>query len=388
MRAIILAAGEGIRMRPLTASMPKVMLPVGNRPILAYVVEALAKNDIRDITMVVGYHREKVQQYFGSGKEFGVHIRYVFQDKQLGTAHALYCAKTTGDFLLLFGDNIVDAENIAVLKNTEKNTILAAYRPKPNRYGALKVRGNRVLDLSEKPELGDKTLVFTGMGHFGEELFEAIESVFESEEYRLTPALNKLDLKYVLLKSGWQDATYPLELLNINSMALERITRTVAGKIESSATIIGNVEIGEHSIIESGAYIRGNVKIGNNCVIGANSVILGDTSIGNGVRIGPMTHIKNSIVMESTALGAGSIVEDSVIGRDVVIGPRLTVISGIAHKIVNAHVVEQEGGVVIGDSANIGAVVIIRAGVSIGANANVADLKVISEDIRDGESVR
>ena len=110
MKAVILAAGEGMRLRPLTVSEPKVMIPVANRPILEYVVEALVGNDIEDIVIVVGYRKERIMSHFEDGKKFGAKIEYVVQEKQLGNAHALACAKDrlSEDFVVLPGDNIVD----------------------------------------------------------------------------------------------------------------------------------------------------------------------------------------------------------------------------------------------------------------------------------------
>lgn len=113
-QAIILAAGEGQRLRPFTASKPKVMLPIANKPILQYVVEALAANGVHEIIMVVGYCREKVQDYFSSGESFGASIRYVVQHQQLGTAHALWQARNLAAerFLVLLGDNIIEPDNL------------------------------------------------------------------------------------------------------------------------------------------------------------------------------------------------------------------------------------------------------------------------------------
>ncbi len=112
MKAVILAAGEGTRMRPFTRGQPKVMLSIGNKPILEYLINALAKNGIRDLIMVVGYRKERIMSYFGDGKDWKVNIKYVHQEKQLGTANALKTAekdlKNEKNFLLVAGDNIVD----------------------------------------------------------------------------------------------------------------------------------------------------------------------------------------------------------------------------------------------------------------------------------------
>ena len=125
-QAVVLAAGKGERLYPLTSSRPKVMLPIGNKPILQYVVEALKANDIEEIIIVVGYFREQIQDYFGSGERFGLRIRYAHQEHQLGTGHALLCAEklTQDKFLVLPGDNVIDAITLREIVNSTQDTIL------------------------------------------------------------------------------------------------------------------------------------------------------------------------------------------------------------------------------------------------------------------------
>src|SRR5574341_1984836 len=117
MKAIILAAGEGLRCRPLTLTRSKVMIPVANKPLLEHIIHAVAENGIREFILVVGYKKERIMDYFGDGLEFGVKISYVFQDAQLGTAHAVKHVRNLveDDFLVLNGDNLIDAGTISDL---------------------------------------------------------------------------------------------------------------------------------------------------------------------------------------------------------------------------------------------------------------------------------
>ncbi|OYT47556.1 hypothetical protein B6U83_04840 [Thermoplasmatales archaeon ex4484_36] len=144
MKAVILAAGEGRRLRPLTESMSKGMLPVGNRPILSYGIEALKEVGVRDIVMVVGYRREKIQNYFGDGRQFGVNIEYVVQRSRLGTAHALMQAreKVDGPFLLLPGDNLFTSQGLKRLLELPEGSwgMLITESRMPSKYGVVEVR--------------------------------------------------------------------------------------------------------------------------------------------------------------------------------------------------------------------------------------------------------
>ncbi len=386
MRAIILAAGEGYRLRPLTAYMPKVMLPVGNRPILEYVITALRKNSVKDITIVVGYKSDKIKQYFGSGKDFNVNIEYVTQRKLLGTAHALYKARTDEEFLLLYGDNIVSERCVEELLKEEKNTIIATYSKRASRYGIVKVKNGKLEDFTSGNSQ-DEGLIFTGMGRFSPDIFEEIEKIMEMGVYELTDVLKEMKVKVKISHCGWSDAIYPMDLLMLNEQSLRNNVRRISGKIEES-TIIGNVEIGENTKIGAGAYIRGNVKIGENCDIGPNSVIIGDTSIGDGVIIGALSYVENSIIMKDTQIEEGSLIKNSVIGRDVSIGPKFVTISGKRERITDGEIVDCNGGAIIGDGAELGAMVIVHPGIRIGANSKISDLKVLTEDVLNGESVR
>lgn len=387
MRAIILAAGEGYRLRPLTTYMPKVMLPVGNRPIMEYVIDALRDNEVKDITVVVGYMADKIKQYFGNGADFGVHISYVEQKKQVGTAHALYQARTDEEFILLYGDNMIERECVYELLNSEVNTIIGAYSTKPSRYGVIEVRGRKLVKIREKPPINEESIVFTGMGHFDGEIFKVIEEKMKEEVYKLPDVLNTMDIKLKVLDCDWRDAVFPWDLLELNSYSLRGNIRKLAGKIEES-TIIGNVEIGENTKIGAGTYIRGNVRIGENCEIGPNSVIIGDTSIGEGVRIGALSYVENSIIMNDADIGANVFLKDAIVGREVTIGAKFVTISGKVSKIVEREIVEVEGSVVIGDGASLGSVVVAHPGVVVGSNARVGDLKVLERDVSNWESVR
>ncbi len=384
MKAVILAAGEGRRLQPLTENMPKVMLPVANRPILSYVVDTLVRNDVREIIMVVGYHAEKIKQYFGSGRRSSANISYVKQEKQLGTAHALYQARMKGDFIVLPGDNIISDECIKEIANSEENTISGVYTAHFSKYGIIEKEGGNVRIIENPAEEGNN-LVFTGMAHLNESVFDIVDRALNSGIYDLPSVLNGIDdLKSMVGNCDWKDAIYPWDLLELNSWALKGIFRSISGKMEG-ASISGNVEIGEGTTIGSGAYIRGPVRIGKNCHIGQNSVILPDTTIGDDVSIGPLSFVKNSIIMNSNTIGQRANLEDTVIGRGNEIGAELTCLSSGWRRIIEDGIIRRDAGPVIGDDCTIGPKTAVLPGIRVSSGAHVKGIGTVNNDVMSGD---
>ncbi len=387
MKAIVLAAGEGRRLQPLTENTPKVMLPVANIPILHYVIDALVSAEMRDITIIVGYHSEKIRLYFGDGGHFGASIDYVVQEKQLGTAHALYQAKTDEETIVLPGDNIISPDCIRTIIKSPINTILATYSRNPSKYGTLEHSRGKLIRLTEKPAGRKEDVVFTGLGHYDSKIFEYIKEALEEGIYDMTCVLNRMGpLNVKISDCLWKDAVYPWDLLEINAWGMRSVARELSGTIEDS-TIIGKVRIGEGTVISGGTYIRGPVVIGKNCYIGPNSVILGNTSIGNDVSIGAMSFIKNSIIMPSTTIRHRSDIEDTVIGSGNEIGTGAVMLRSRWEKVVDGEVLSSDTGPVIGEDCRIGPRVVIYPGVRISSGSRIRADSVIKEDITPREDV-
>ena len=387
MKAIVLAAGEGRRLKPLTENTPKVMLPVANRPILHYVVDALVSAGIRDIYIVVGYHSEKIRRYFGDGGTFGATIRYVVQEKQLGTAHALYQARMDEDVIVLPGDNIISADCVESLLESTPNTILATYSHDPSKYGVVEQRSGMVLSITEKPIGHREDLVFTGLGYYDRAIFDHVGMALEDGMYDMTGVLNRMEgLRVITTDCLWKDAIYPWDLLELNSWAMKSVQRSLSGKMEP-CVIVGDVEIGEGTVISGGCYIRGPVIIGKNCYIGPNSVILGDTAIGNDVRIGAMAFIRNSIIMSSNTIRHRIDMEDSVIGTGSEIGAGTFLLRSRWERVVDGEILSRDTGPVIGEDCRIGALSVIHPGVRVASDSRTRPQAVIKEDIGPREEV-
>jgi bifunctional UDP-N-acetylglucosamine pyrophosphorylase/glucosamine-1-phosphate N-acetyltransferase len=325
LKAVVLAAGQGTRMGPLTRNTPKVMLPIANKPLLYHVIKSAVDAGIRDFVLVVGYGEQIIKEYFKDGSPIGVKIEYVHQDKQLGTADAVGSVEGMVDerFLVLNGDIIVSAAHIKKLTGCRSDVVLTArHVDNPSEYGVLEVLSNRVLRIIEKPKNPPTNLANAGIYVFPISIFDAIHRTPLSvrKEYEITDSLQMLidegkDVGYLTLSDKWMDIGRPWELLEANEYFLSHLQPAIKGDVEPFATLKGSVSVGEGTIIRNGAYIVGPVIIGNDCDIGPNCYIRPGTSIGDNVRIGNAVEIKNSIIMKSTHIGHLSYVGDSIIGE-------------------------------------------------------------------------
>ena len=390
-QAIVLAAGEGERLRPFTASKPKVMIKVANKPILQYVVEALERNAIRRIIFVVGYKKEKIMDYFEDGKNFGVEIEYVLQKHPLGTGDALKQAENKADehFLVLSGDNVIEADTISDsgLLETEKdeNAMLIKAHEDVGKYGVAIVKDGILEDIIEKPSEEVSNLVNTGIYAFKKEVFAFMEP-------ELTTALkNRIHLGNHInackTHGLWLDAVYPWDILRLNAIILNTNLAKLEGKIEHGVTIEGAVSIGKKSVIRANSYLKGPVIIGDNCEIGPNACVFPSSSIGNEVSIGTFTEIRNSVLMDGVEIGSYSSIHDSVLdtgsfveGGFIARSNEADIEIGGEHDLVHI-------GAMVGEYSEIGSNVIARPGTMIGNRCRINSMKVLSGKIPDGSWV-
>lgn len=325
MKAVILAAGQGTRMGPLTEKRPKVMLPIANKPLLSHVMLSAHDAGINDFVLVVGYRSEMVKEYFGDGSKMGVNIEYAYQEKQLGTANAVGAAQgmVEGRFLMLNGDIIVSPMHIKKMVAKRSEIVMTArHVDNASGLGVLEVSNGRVLRIIEKPQKPHTDLANAGIYIFPLTIFDAINRTKKSVrgEYEITDSLQMLidegkHVRYLLLLENWLDIGRPWELLDANEYFLSCMQHEMKGDMEPLATLKGSISVESGTIIRNGAYIEGPVAIGRNCDIGPNCYIRAGTSIGDNVRIGNAVEIKNSIIMKGTHIGHLSYVGDSIIGE-------------------------------------------------------------------------
>lgn len=393
MKAVILAAGEGTRMRPLTEARPKAMLSFANRPMLEHIIVSARDAGIDDFVCVVGYLGDMIRDHFGDGGSLGVHIDYVEQKTQLGTAHAIGTAHDLVEdrFIVLNGDAIVESSDIRSLMERKEDIVLAVKEMEnPGGYGVVKTSGRRIIEIIEKPEHDEGNLVNAGIYLFSDIIFDAIRETGKSVrgEYEITDSIKALigdaDIGYSMLDT-WIDIGRPWNLLDANEYLLSGIETEILGEIEPYATLNGNIRVGKDTIIRNGSYIIGPVIIGEDCDIGPNCFIRPWTSIGNDVRIGGAVEIKNSIVMDGTNIGHLSYVGDSVIGCNCNLGAG-TAIANLRHDGRNIRVKMKGGfvdtgrrklGVIMGDGVHTGINTSINVGVMMDAGRSTYPGEVV-----------
>jgi len=384
-QAVILAAGEGQRLRPFTATKPKVMLAIAAKPILQYVVESLAQNGIRNIVLVVGYRREQVFDYMGSGEEFGVEITYVVQERQLGTAHALAQARKVveNEFLVLPGDNLIGADTIAQFGALTPNAMLVKRVDNPIRYGVVTIDNGLVMDIVEKPREAISNIINTGIYAFTTEIFNFIEP-----ELDIPDVLNKMiaqgyPITVKEIDGTWLDVVYPWDILGLNDIVLRQTPASLGGIIEAGVSVKGQVSVGKDTVIRSNSYIAGPAVIGAGCEIGPNVCILPSTSISDNVVISPFTEIKNCVIGEDVSIGPGCIIQDSVIDKGCVIQGHFTAFSHQAEIKVNDEYHLVNIGAMLGGDCHLSNGVVAQPGVIVGNYSQIQALKLISGKLPD-----
>jgi len=384
-QAVILAAGEGQRLRPFTVTRPKAMLSIADKPILQYVVEALAQNGIRNIVLVVGYKEKQVLDYMGSGDKFGVDITYVTQGKQLGTAHALAQAKgvTENEFLVLPGDNLIGVDTIARFATIKPEAVLVKRVDNPVRYGVVTIDRGMVDSIVEKPKEAISNMVSTGIYAFTKEIFIFIEPVLDIPDVVNNMITEGSTINALETDGTWLDVVYPWDILSLNDAVLCQIQASLGGTIETGVSLKGQVSVGKDTVLRSNSYIVGPVVIGGGCDIGPNVCILPATSIGDNVVISPFTEVKNSVIGNDVNIGPGCIVQDSVIDKGCVIKGHFSACSGQAEVRVDDEHHFVNVGAMLGEVCNLGNGVVAQPGVIVGNHCQVKALKLISGKLPD-----
>ncbi len=383
-------------MRPLTSTQPKVMLPVAGKPMLEQLLTSCCEAGLSEFVFIVGYHDEKVREYFGEGASWGVNIRYAFQRQPAGTADALRQAGPLlpRSFILLNGDILMHSKDILPLCQTEITTMSLVELKDVYGMGVVELEGQNVKRIHEKSEHPPTNFVNTGAYYFAPEIFMALEKTKRSSrgEFEITDTIQEMIDSGIPVISRfittWQDIGYPWDLLTANEKLMVGLESINNGTIEEGVVIKGAVNIGNDSHIRSGSYIVGPVVIGKGCDIGPNCYIRPTTSIGDGCHIGAGVEVKNSIIMNRSKIPHLTYVGDSVIGENCNFGAG-TQIANLRLDKANIRINGRDTGrrklgAIIGDGVSTGVNSSINPGTVIGSNAFIGPGVTASGEIPPG----
>jgi len=400
LKAVILAAGEGSRMRPLTYSRPKVMVSVANKPILEHLLDEARQAGITEFIFIVGYCDEQVRGYFGSGEKWGVNITYRNQRKQLGTADAIRAVENMvdGSFLVINGDILVSHDDISKVAGNDSATISVVKVERTAGLGMVEMEEGKVVRIYEKTVRSPGTMANAGMYLFTPDIFAAIADTPKSPrgEYEITDSLQLMidqSQEGVVCQeiSHWMDVSYPWDLLSLNESLLSRIEGQNLGEIETNAVIKGVVAIGRNTVVRSGAYIVGPVAIGSDCEIGPNCYIRPGTSIGDNCHIGSAVEVKNSIIMKGSKFPHHNYVGDSVIGENCNFGAGTKIanlrLDGKEISVINQKTGRRKLGAIVGDGVETGINASINLGCLIGNDTHIGPGAVVSGVILPGSKI-
>ena len=326
MKGIILHGGHGKRLRPLTHTGPKQLLPIANKPMSQYALEDLKKAGITDIAIIIGdVYPEKVKEYYGTGEKFGVNITYVYQDKPKGISHAISLCKefvNKDKFVVYLGDNVLRKDLVSYTEKFSSSNsdalILLCAVDDPSRFGVAQLDGTKIKKITEKPKDSPSNLAVIGIYFLTPKIFEIIDNLKPSQrgELEITDALQMLlsdgVIDYDTVTGWWKDTGTPEDIIHANKLVLDSIGTENQFLIDSDDTIHDQVVTGKNTIITQDSHIRGPAIIGKNCKIGP-SVNLGPyVSVGDNSEL-KNCNIENSIIMKDCIIDAKIQLTNSII---------------------------------------------------------------------------
>ncbi|MFF4248399.1 glucose-1-phosphate thymidylyltransferase [Streptomyces sp. NPDC001822] len=333
MKALVLSGGAGTRLRPITHTSAKQLVPVANKPVLFYGLEAIAEAGITDVGIIVGDTAAEIREAVGDGSALGIDVTYIPQDEPRGLAHAVLIARDflgDDDFVMYLGDNFIVGGITGLVEefrvDRPEAQILLTKVPNPTAFGVAELdTDGRVASLEEKPKEPKSDLALVGVYLFTPAVHEAVRSIEPSwrGELEITHAIQWLidqqrDVRSTTISGYWKDTGNVTDMLEVNRSVLETLKPSTEGTVDDSSEIIGRVRI------EAGARVTSSRIVGP-VIIGADAVISDSyvgpfTSVSEGCRIED-SEIEYSIVLRGASISGVRRVEASLIGRDVEVTP-------------------------------------------------------------------
>ena len=330
-KGLILAGGAGTRLRPITHTRAKQLVPIANKPILFYGIEGLATAGISEIGIIVGETGDDIRAAVGDGSRWGVEVTYILQDEPLGLAHCVLIAEQflgSDDFVMYLGDNMLEQDLVTLVDRYQEDRrnggidcrILLKKVDNPSSFGVAKIGDDgRVIQLIEKPADPPSDLALVGVYMFNTEIHRAVRSIKPSErgELEITDAIQWLidegrTIDFDVLDGWWIDTGKKDPLLECNRTVLDTIDRQLAGEVDVDSQVEGRVRLGQESRIVN-STVRGPVVIGDGVLV-RDSFIGPYTAIGDGCSL-RATEIDNSVVLADCTIDHVGRLTGSLIGR-------------------------------------------------------------------------
>lgn len=391
MQVVILAAGNGTRLRPLTLTKPKPLLPIADTFSLKHNLDQLPRG-VTEVILVIGYGGRMIKKEIGDNYR-GMKIKYVLQKRRLGTGDAAKKAAhfIKGKFLLLYGDDLYDKEDIK--RCVRKNPSVSLKRvDNPSNFGVIVVKGSKVVKIIEKPKKPLSNLVNSGLYFVDKSIFNFTIRKSTRGEYEFTDYLKKItekDQLYFTLAKDWIAISHLWNLFDANELLLGKIQRKISAKIEKNVITEGKVVIGKGTTVKSGSIIKGPVYIGKNCQIGPNSFIRSSTSIQDDCKVGQAVEVKNSIIGRGTKIPHLSYIADSIIGENCNLAAGTTT-ANLRHDNGNVKTMvrgvlldtfRRKFGTIIGDNVKTGVGTLIYPGRKIWPEKTTLPGEIVKKDI-------
>ncbi len=416
MKALILAAGFGTRLHPLTQFHPKAMLPLLGKPMLHHVIDTLREINIREIVLVVSHFREQIKDYFGDGKELGVKISYAIQESPKGEYDAVLSAERelagADRFLMTDCDIITTPQRFkdAIKASGTSDMALSLFEvPNPNQFGVVALEGEKITKIVEKPPPGTEpsNLIVAGAYIFTQAIFDAIRKTKDLE----VGIQHLIDEGHSVFGSHsttpWVDVGRTWNILEATPILFERLRhqKTTSGKtpsidptakVSKAAHLSGDVWIGANARVFPGASLVGPVYVGENVVVGNNALLRDHTVLEQGVSVGFACEVRNSVLMPGSSIGHLAFIGDSILGHEADIGAGVvlsnyrfdgeTVKVMLRGELVSTHT--DKFGAVVGGKSKIGCNAVVLPGRTIGFDSWIDPGIVVEKDVPDNIHLR
>ncbi|MEU3861283.1 glucose-1-phosphate thymidylyltransferase [Streptomyces sp. NPDC028722] len=333
MKALVLAGGTGSRLRPITHTSAKQLVPIANKPVLFYGLEAIRESGIRDVGIIVGETAAEVRRAVGDGSAFGLSVTYIPQEAPLGLAHCVLIAREflgDHDFLMYLGDNFVidGIRGFVTDFRTQRPDaqVLLTKVADPTQFGVAELDADgRVVGVAEKPSHPKSDLALAGIYMFTPAVHQVVQGLRPSlrGELEITEAIQQLivqraDVRSHIITGYWKDTGKVEDMLECNRMVLETVEPRIRGTVDAESEAIGRLDIAEDTVVLRSRLV-GPLSIGPGTVV-EDSYIGPFTSVGAGCRL-DHTEIEYSIVMDRSSISGVRRIHNSLIGRDVEVSP-------------------------------------------------------------------